>query len=44
LDEKAYEKAHISGSVNIPLERIEQDAAARLDGNRPIVLYCYDYL
>ena len=44
LDEEAYEKAHISGSINIPLKRIEDDAVVRLDGKRPIVLYCYDYL
>ena len=43
LGEEAFEKAHISGSINIPLKRIEDDVA-RLDRNRPIVLYCYDYL
>ncbi len=43
LDEDAFEKAHISGSINIPLKQIEDDVG-RLDRNRPIVLYCYDYL
>jgi rhodanese-related sulfurtransferase len=36
-----YEEEHIPGAVNIPLRDIE-DAHARLDPNRPVIVYCWD--
>jgi rhodanese-related sulfurtransferase len=35
-------KMHLPGAVHIPLHRIPEDAAARLDRGRPVVVYCRD--
>jgi rhodanese-related sulfurtransferase len=31
------------GAVNIPLKTLDEAATARLDKNRPVVVYCWDY-
>jgi rhodanese-related sulfurtransferase len=41
LPPEEYEDEHLPGAVNIPLRRIE-DAAALLDADRPVVVYCWD--
>ncbi len=43
LGEDEYEAEHLPGAINIPLRRLDQEAAARLDRERPVVVYCYDY-
>jgi phage shock protein E len=42
LSAAQYEKEHIAGAVNIPLPSIG-DAVERLDNQRPVVVYCFDY-
>jgi len=41
LPEEEYEDEHIAGATSIPLRLID-DAPARLDRERPVVVYCFD--
>lgn len=41
LDPPFYEKVHIVGAINIPLEEIG-DRMKELDKNREVVTYCYN--
>lgn len=43
LGEDEYEAEHLPGAINIPLRRLDQEAAARLNRERPVIVYCYDY-
>ena len=42
LPAEEYEAEHIAGAVNLPLKGLTWEAAARLDRNRPVVVYCWD--
>jgi rhodanese-related sulfurtransferase/CBS domain-containing protein len=44
LPEAEYAEAHLPGAVNIPLKRLDREAAEALDRERPVVVYCYDCL
>jgi rhodanese-related sulfurtransferase len=37
-----FRKEHLPGAINIPLPQLTREAAARLDRDRPVVVYCYD--
>ena len=37
-----FEEDHLPGAINLPLRKIETDAAQKLDKNRPVILYCWD--
>jgi rhodanese-related sulfurtransferase len=39
-----YAEAHLPGAINLPLKQLDRDTAAALDRNRPVIVYCYDYL
>lgn len=43
LDKDLYDDCHIKGSINIPFEMIEEQAAATINENAEIVLYCSNY-
>lgn len=43
LEEKSFEKSHIQGAVNIPLERIGTEAVERFDKADELIVYCTDY-
>jgi rhodanese-related sulfurtransferase len=43
LSAKQYKEAHLPGAVNLPLEKLNQLSAAKLDNTTPIIVYCYDY-
>ena len=43
LPPREYGEEHVPGAVNIPLKTPDEAAAARLDKNRPVVVYCWDY-
>jgi rhodanese-related sulfurtransferase/CBS domain-containing protein len=43
LPAEEYEAEHIAGAINIPLKDLNADTASRLDHNRPVIVYCYDY-
>jgi rhodanese-related sulfurtransferase len=37
-----FEEDHLPGAIHLPLRKIEAEARQRLDGDRPIVVYCWD--
>lgn len=43
LPEAEYEEERLPGAINIPLKRMTQEAVARLDKTRPVIVYCWDY-
>ena len=43
LDPELYQDCHIPGSINVPLDELE-DYARELDSNCEIVVYCSNYL
>jgi rhodanese-related sulfurtransferase len=44
LPEDEYREAHLPGAINIPLKELDRETAARLDSDRPVVVYCWDSL
>jgi len=45
LPEPEYREAHLPGALNIPLKKLDETtAAATLDRERPVVVYCWDSL
>ncbi len=38
-----YDEEHLPGAINIPLKDLNRDAAARLDRDCPVIVYCNDY-
>jgi rhodanese-related sulfurtransferase len=38
-----YEEEHLPGAINIPLKELDRTTAQRLAGDRPVIVYCYDY-
>ena len=42
LPPKTYQQEHLPGAINVPLADIAT-AADRLDRNRAVAVYCYDY-
>ena len=38
-----YEKGHIPGAINVPLDELEKSAKQRLKKNETIVVYCASY-
>jgi rhodanese-related sulfurtransferase len=43
LPASQYEEERLPGAINIPLKKLDGRAAATLDRNRPVIVYCYDY-
>ena len=43
LPPKEFQERHLKGAVNIPLEELDSAAAARLDRNREVIVYCDDF-
>lgn len=40
-----YDEEHLPDAINLPLKTLnEHTAAARLDRDRPVVVYCWDSL
>ena len=38
-----YEDEHLPGAINIPLKTLDAETTRRLDPQRPVIVYCYDY-
>lgn len=34
---------HLPGATNLPLKQLDATSAARLDRNRPVLVYCDDF-
>ncbi|HXH33017.1 MAG TPA: rhodanese-like domain-containing protein [Plantibacter sp.] len=39
-----YAEEHLPGAINLPLKQLDADATGQLDQQRPVVVYCWDYL
>ncbi len=44
LPKGEYEDRHIQGALNIPLKQLDRQAVDRLQRDRPVIVYCHDYL
>lgn len=42
LPEREYAESHLPGAINLPLKKLDRAAAARLDRDRPVIVYCHD--
>jgi rhodanese-related sulfurtransferase len=42
LPRNEYEEEHLPAAINLPLRRIETEAASTLDRASPIAVYCWD--
>jgi rhodanese-related sulfurtransferase len=38
-----YEDEHLPGAINIPIKTLDRGTTERLDRERPVIVYCYDY-
>ncbi|MBA3381523.1 MAG: rhodanese-like domain-containing protein [Actinobacteria bacterium] len=38
-----YEDSHLPGAIHISLKELDAQSAAKLDRDRPVIAYCYDY-
>jgi rhodanese-related sulfurtransferase len=38
-----FEHDHLPGAINIPLKQLDASTAARLDRDRPVLVYCNDF-
>ena len=43
LGEDEFEQDHLPGAINIPLKALDATTAAKLDRNRPVLVYCNDF-
>jgi rhodanese-related sulfurtransferase len=43
LGEDEFEHDHLPGAINIPLKKLDATTAARLDRERPVLVYCDDF-
>jgi rhodanese-related sulfurtransferase len=43
LPEDEYEDEHVASAVNVPLKTLDRQTTERLDRERPVIVYCYDY-
>lgn len=43
LPPREYEEEHLPGAINIPLKSLDEQTTARLDKDRPVVVYCWDF-
>jgi rhodanese-related sulfurtransferase len=44
LPEAEYAEAHLAGAINIPIKEMTADALGALDRERPVIVYCQDWL
>ena len=42
LPRRDYEDEHLPGAMNIPLKELDRRTKARLQTDRPVVVYCHD--
>ena len=43
LPKKEFERIHIAGAINIPLQSLNEQTASRLQKTIPIIVYCFDF-
>lgn len=43
LPRREFEWAHLPGAVSVPLKELDARSVARLDRDRPVIVYCDDF-
>ena len=43
LPEKKFQNEHIAGAISLPLTQLDSTTVDRLDRDRPVIVYCWDY-
>lgn len=43
LPEAEYEDEHLPDAISIPLKTLDTETAQRLERERAVIVYCYDY-
>jgi rhodanese-related sulfurtransferase len=43
LPKEQYDKIHLAGAINIPLETLGRLTVEELRWDDPVIVYCYDY-
>ncbi len=43
LNPEYYEKVHLKGAINIPIDRLEEEVKDRIDPETPVITYGIDY-
>ena len=43
LPRAEYEDEHLPGAISIPLKELGRESVHRLEPERPVIVYCYDY-
>ena len=38
-----YQEEHLPSAISIPLRELDREAARRLDRDRPVIVYCWDF-
>jgi phage shock protein E len=44
LPPEEYEEEHLPGAINLPLKQLDANNATVLDRERPVIVYCWDYI
>jgi len=43
LDPEIYDKLHLQGAINIPMDRLEEEVLDRVDRETPVITYGIDF-
>ena len=43
LPEKEFEEDHLPGAIHLSLKKLDEESAAQLRRDRPVIVYCHDY-
>lgn len=43
MSRSEYEDSHLPGAVHISLKELDAQSATKLERDRPVIAYCYDY-
>jgi len=43
MSSSEYEESHLPGAVHISLKELDAQSATKLERDRPVIAYCYDY-
>ncbi len=44
LPRAEFEEEHLPGAINIPLKQMTEKTTASLENDRPVIVYCWDFL
>jgi rhodanese-related sulfurtransferase len=43
LSRKQFDELHIPGAMSLPLSKFKPSQLDKLDKDRPVIVYCWDY-